>query len=375
MSVYTSNETRVNTRSASIAIPESEVLSSFSNTANNTGISAPAGPRYVYYRLYAEDGPIESANPVYTDDKYLGRLPAKLVAPPHTAMSLKRCLSRIENINPNVQISLFIATSSQTPIDDAGCLSILAYPGPGCTPNEPMALVATLTDTDRSRLDVKRPEAILLPAQEGETPFEMQYCNCYNVRCSYCTDQLFVVYYRVYQDHSAVLSKQPVETGDPSVGRINVDAVPAPHTALSIMQCIAKAENLDNSKPSQLFASISSTSPIGEEHISILIANRPGSSLEDPMAYVEFPALVTAPMTAPVATIIPTLDLPVPVVPTQYAPFITKQMRVTGTDCQYDSEWLDVEAGEIVHIAQPWPRWQACYNNDGEIRTFNHFKT
>jgi hypothetical protein len=99
----------------------------------------------VYYRVYAEDGAIPSGNPVYTDDPSLGRILAKLVTPPHTAISVKRCLSHVENIDDKISTKLFVATSSQTPMDDTGRISILAYPGPGCTPNEPMALVAVST--------------------------------------------------------------------------------------------------------------------------------------------------------------------------------------------------------------------------------------
>jgi hypothetical protein len=95
----------------------------------------------VYYRVYAEDGAIPSGNPVYTDDPSLGRILAKLVTPPHTAISVKRCLSHVENIDDKISTKLFVATSSQTPMDDTGRIS-LTYPGPGCTLNEPMALVA-----------------------------------------------------------------------------------------------------------------------------------------------------------------------------------------------------------------------------------------
>jgi hypothetical protein len=100
----------------------------------------------VYYRLYTEDGPIESVNPVYTDDSYLGRIVPKLVAPPHTALALKHCLLNVENIDNSTDAKLFVTTSSQAPMDDAGSLSILAQPGLGSTPTEPLALVATFSD-------------------------------------------------------------------------------------------------------------------------------------------------------------------------------------------------------------------------------------
>ena len=132
----------------------------------------------VHYRLYAEDGPIESANPVYTDDPYLGRIVPKLVAPPHTALTLKHCLLSVENINNATNAKLFITTSSQAPMDDADSLSILAQPGPGSTPTEPLALVAKFSDVARSPSDADKPEGVFILPQEGSTPFEAQYCQC-----------------------------------------------------------------------------------------------------------------------------------------------------------------------------------------------------
>ena len=93
------------------------------------------------------------------------------------------------------------------------------------------------------------------------------------------------MYYRVYSNCGAVLAKQQADH-DPSVGRISVDFVPPPHTAASVIRCISKKEHLDNSKQSQLFISIGSTSPI-DGHISMLTSSRPGSTPEDPMALVE----------------------------------------------------------------------------------------
>jgi hypothetical protein len=47
---------------------------------------------------------------------------------------------------------------------------------------------------------------------------------------------------------------------------------------------------------SQLFTSISSESPIGEGHVSLLTSDHPGSAPEDPMAFVELPAQVALPI-------------------------------------------------------------------------------
>jgi hypothetical protein len=173
-------------------------------------ITNPGGPRYselqfytyhtslkdqiisVYYRIYAEDGAIPSKNRVCSDDPFLGRIQAKLVTPPHTAINLKRCLSNAENIDSNITTSLFISPSSRIPIADSARVSILAHPGPGYTPTEPMALVGMFSATGNSPSEVAEPQAegdILFP--EDTTSSEIQYSKGYGPTIAHCTDQLF----------------------------------------------------------------------------------------------------------------------------------------------------------------------------------------
>ena len=97
------------------------------------------------------------------------------------------------------------------------------------------------------------------------------------------------MYYRVYIKGHAVKSKKPADSAKPLVGRINVDSVPPPHTAASIIRCISKTEQLANLKYPQLYFNTESGSPIGDEHVSILTDSRPGSTAEDPIAFVESP--------------------------------------------------------------------------------------
>jgi len=205
-------------------------------------------------------------------------------------------------------------------MDDAVHLSILAYPGPGYTPNEPMAFVAKFSGVDRGSSEAMQSEEGLSPSPEGPTPFETQY-----------------LYYRVYKPRGAVRSKRPAGSNNPFVGRISVDSFTPPHTATSIMRCISKAEELDNSKQSQLFTSISSKSPIGDGQVSILTSDRPGSTSDDPMAFVELPT--------PVAVPIP-------------YPTFTKQIRLTHADASgdYDPKWLTTEKGEILRTTHEGPR-------------------
>jgi hypothetical protein len=137
-------------------------------------VTPPAGTRYstlecnlyrdsliylmlsVYYRLYTEDESISSANPIYSNDPSLGCISANIVTPPHTAINLKRCLLAVENIDASISTSLFITASTQEALDDKAKVLIVKFPGPGCTPNEPMALVAKVSGSDRSALEVKK---------------------------------------------------------------------------------------------------------------------------------------------------------------------------------------------------------------------------
>jgi hypothetical protein len=91
----------------------------------------------VYYRVYTANRATRSVNPT-TDDPYLGRISAENIPPPHTVQSLKRCISSSEYIECGTRTQLFLTVSSQIPMKDNCRVSI---PGPGCTPNEPMALV------------------------------------------------------------------------------------------------------------------------------------------------------------------------------------------------------------------------------------------
>jgi hypothetical protein len=167
-----------------------------------------------------------------------------------------------------------------------------------------------------------------------------------------------IVYYQVYKKRGAVPSKQPADPSDSYVGRISVDSVPPPHTAKSIIRCISKVEEIENSMQSQLFINISSESPIDEGYISILTSDRPGSTPEDPLAFVE-----------------------------PYPPF-TNPMRVTTSWCQSDFTlinnviltyflasssypgWLVTRAGEILRTTSDAPRNQPVVTVWGEFGRF-----
>ena len=62
----------------------------------------------------------------------------------------------MENIKDRESTSLFLTSYSQSPMDDADKVNILNSTGPGSTPQEPLALVAKLSDSERSELESGR---------------------------------------------------------------------------------------------------------------------------------------------------------------------------------------------------------------------------
>lgn len=146
---------------------------SYHNSFNHDSVS-------VYYRVYTTNGARPSAKPIYSDNPFLGRVLARRVAPPHKARSVKRCLLSCENVKENTPTKLFASASDEIPINDTSPVSIMAYPGPGCTPEDPMALVIKNPVAARSSL-----ETVYIQHTEGPTPFATRYCKCYDAsNCS-----------------------------------------------------------------------------------------------------------------------------------------------------------------------------------------------
>ena len=103
----------------------------------------------VYYRIYAEDGAIPSKIPVTPSDPFLGRIKVRSVPPPRTAKALKRSIAKIEDIKDRTSTSLFLTLYSQSPVDDVDKVtSIFNGTGPGSMPQEHLALVAQMSDSE-----------------------------------------------------------------------------------------------------------------------------------------------------------------------------------------------------------------------------------
>ena len=93
--------------------------------------------------------------PATPSDPFLGRFKSSSVPPPHTVGALKSKIAKEEDIKMLANTSLFLTPYSQTPMDDTTKV-ILNSTGPGSTAKEPVALVAKMSDSERSSLESGR---------------------------------------------------------------------------------------------------------------------------------------------------------------------------------------------------------------------------
>ena len=128
----------------------------------------------MYYLLYADGYEMPSKSATDPEEPSLGRIRADSIAPPHTPISIRRCISRVES-NPALSFGdLFADTTCDTPLRE-GQISILRTDGPGLSPNEPMAIVQvkTISIPDGKYLIKNRGRDIYWSA--GHNPIETVY--------------------------------------------------------------------------------------------------------------------------------------------------------------------------------------------------------
>ena len=129
----------------------------------------------VYYRIYAKDGATYTKKPV-PGDPFLGHIKAISVPPPHTAKNVKRSIAKVECIEDPTNCILFLTPYSQSPTDDADKIAVLnRSTGPGSTPHEPLALVAKMSDSERSALKYERRGGLASAAEADSMTPEIRY--------------------------------------------------------------------------------------------------------------------------------------------------------------------------------------------------------
>ena len=99
--------------------------------------------RPVYYRLYTTEGPLESNNPIFSNDRFISRISSKSVRPPHTAASLKKCFCKIEGLEGPENCALYLSLSEREPLDDSARLALRgnSEPGPGSSEVDPVIFI------------------------------------------------------------------------------------------------------------------------------------------------------------------------------------------------------------------------------------------
>ena len=242
----------------------------------------------VYYRIYAEDGAtIPSKKPAALGDPFLGRIKARSVPPPHTSETVKRCIAKIENIKDRTSTSLFFTSYSQSPMADSDKVTILKSTGPGYTAQEPLALVAKMSNSERSALEAGRRGGLKSAVSDTTSP-EIQYRTSHSTLSffSFRTNISRVVFYRLYAIDSDddLPSKVAFDPGESSLGRIRVDSVAPPHSPISVKRCISRVEEIPELAYANLF---SGDTLLKEGHISLLRTDDPGLSREKAMAIVQ----------------------------------------------------------------------------------------
>ena len=205
--------------------------------------------------------------------------------PPHTIKVVKRCIEKMEKINDVTSTSLFLTPNSQSPMDDADKVTIFNRTGPGSTPQEPLALVAKMSVSERSALESGERDKL---ASAADSDPEIRYRTSiqHSATFLFVTSRLLrEVYYQLYEVDCEMPSKVSFDPEEPSLGRIRADCVAPPRSPTSIIRCISKVERTPFAQ-AYLYADISCDAPLKEGHISILRTDGPGLSPNEPMAIV-----------------------------------------------------------------------------------------
>ena len=131
---------------------------------NLAPVSMALQPHAVYYRLYTKIGAFESIHPLYDNDRFIGRVPSKSFAPPHTVASIRRSLCKLEGLSEPDKALVFTPLSSPAPKEDSARFSLYVPSGPGLSEQDPIALVV---ESEKRTKNVTRSEK--LPERSDDT--------------------------------------------------------------------------------------------------------------------------------------------------------------------------------------------------------------
>ena len=129
----------------------------------------------MYYRLYTKLGAFESNHAFYDNDRFIGRIPSKSFAPPHTVASIKWSLCKLEGLSEPDKALVFIPLSSSAPKEGSARLSLCTPSGPGLSEQDPILLVV---ESEKRTKELSQLEK--LPERSDDTDVHYsKSCQCF----------------------------------------------------------------------------------------------------------------------------------------------------------------------------------------------------
>ena len=139
----------------------------------------------VYYRLYTEDGPLESYYPIYSNDLFISRVSSKSIAPPRTVASLKKYLCKIEGYQVETgKCNLYLSLGEKTPVEDSSRLALRGNSGAGSSEFDPVALIVGVKEKRMKAPDMVDLKKLNQWPEEDTRRYGTP--SLYDIRCSLC---------------------------------------------------------------------------------------------------------------------------------------------------------------------------------------------
>ncbi|EDR01802.1 uncharacterized protein LACBIDRAFT_295543 [Laccaria bicolor S238N-H82] len=250
--------------------------------------------RNIYYRLYTKEGPLESNNPIFSNDPFISRISSKSVRPPHTAASLKKCICKIEDVEGPQMGALYSSLSEREPLEDSARLVLRgnseSEPGPGSSEVDPIILVVDKGAAEKRPKPASNTGSNELPTWNSEREY---------------------IYYRLYDDDSEAISKTSFDENDSSLGRIDIFTIPPPHTVASLKNRLVHVEEVSSQNVQLLENEDGEVTLNDDDALTLLTDDVPGSNEDRPMVF-------TYTQTAPDKTTTPEI------------PSFSKRLKATG---------------------------------------------
>ncbi|KIJ89835.1 hypothetical protein K443DRAFT_687108 [Laccaria amethystina LaAM-08-1] len=222
-------------------------------------------PRYLYYRLYTKDGAIRSINPIYANNEFIGRTRSRFITPPHTVLSVKNHLCKIEGFNAGTSSTLIESFSDAEAMDASARVLLKGDSGPGLSEDDPMILVVEPRGDEKRTLSLKQG---VLP---NSVPHEPRY-----------------LYYQIYDKGGVIATKMSFDTEEEFLGRVDTLSVTPPHTVASLRSRIASAEGVVKSKI-QMFKDTDGDALMNDDDkLSLLAQTYTGCAEDEPIAVVVY---------------------------------------------------------------------------------------